>query len=47
MKEVIRLVKNIQWESIDKDNMEFKATISCYQKDALEEMLWRIIDLYE
>lgn len=28
--------ERIKWESIDKDNMEFSATISCYQKEEIE-----------
>ena len=37
--EEMRLIENINWKSIDKDNMEFQGTISCYQKDALTKMI--------
>jgi hypothetical protein len=34
--ESIRLVRNIRWKSIDKDNMEFEGQVSVFQKDAIE-----------
>lgn len=37
--EDIRLVKNIKWESIDRDNMEFSARVSCYQREAIDRLL--------
>jgi len=39
--EMFRLVENIKWESIDKDNMEYDLVnpISCYQLDALKEVI--------
>ena len=37
--ERLRLVSKIMWKSVDKDNMEFEARISCFQKDALDEMI--------
>lgn len=33
------LWRGIQWKSCDKDNMEFKAVITCYQKDAIDKEL--------
>ena len=42
LKEDLRLVNNIDWLSIDKDNMEFSAIASCYQIDALRRLLKRI-----
>ena len=41
--EALRLVRNIQFESIDKDNMEFMAHVSCYQRDAIDELM-RLVD---
>ncbi len=37
--EEMRLIKNIVWKSVDKDNMEFFSKISCYQLDALNKLL--------
>jgi hypothetical protein len=37
--EAIKLVENIKFKSTDKDNMEFIAIVSCFQKDALKEVL--------
>jgi hypothetical protein len=33
------LYKDTDWESIDKDNMEFRGTVSCYQIDAARNAL--------
>jgi hypothetical protein len=41
--EDIRLVRNIDFLSIDKDNMEFQAIATCYQLEALN----RIVDAVE
>jgi len=35
----IKVLENIKWKSIDKDNMEFSATITCYQMDKLRDFL--------
>lgn len=40
--EDIRLVENIRWKSDDRDNMEFLARASCYQREALNRLLLRI-----
>lgn len=39
VEEAIRLLTNIRWKSIDKDNMEFEARASCYQVDAIRTLL--------
>ena len=31
------LLASIKWKSIDKDNMEFSAVITCWQMDAIRE----------
>jgi hypothetical protein len=33
--DLLEAFSSIVWRSIDKDNMEFRATISCYQMDAI------------
>jgi len=46
--EAIRLVDDIKWKSIEKDNMEFEARATCFQKDAIKEVLeaaWKYNDL--
>jgi hypothetical protein len=35
----IRLLESIRWKSIDRDNMEFEARATCYQRDALHRIL--------
>lgn len=37
--EDIRLIQNIRWLSVDRDNMEFTALASCYQVDAIKKLL--------
>lgn len=37
--EAIRLIREIKWRSIDKDNMEFAGTINCYQMDAITALV--------
>ncbi len=39
--EALRLVKNIKWISVEKDNMEFGVfePISCYQLDAINMLI--------
>lgn len=32
-------LKKIKWKSVDKDNMEFEAKITCYQKDLLDAFI--------
>ena len=32
-------LNNIKWRSIDRDNMEFSATITCWQMDAIRAAL--------
>lgn len=41
LREDVRLVKNIHWKSDDKDNMEFIARASCYQREALDRLMKR------
>ena len=36
---MLRLVRNIKFNSTDKDNMEYNAYASCYQVDALRQLL--------
>jgi hypothetical protein len=31
----VGVLKGIKWKSIDKDNMEYQATITCWQHDKL------------
>jgi hypothetical protein len=38
-KEDIQLIENIKWKSVDKDNMEYEARISCYQLDAINRLI--------
>lgn len=35
----VQLLKGIKWKSVDKDNMEFASTVSCYQLDALRRLI--------
>lgn len=35
----LALLSAIKWQSADNDNMEFTAKISCYQRDALRDVL--------
>ena len=42
LKEDLRLVKNIDFLSTDKDNMEFQAYATCYQVEALSRLIERI-----
>lgn len=37
--EDLRLVRNIDWKSTDKDNMEYITRVSVYQRDALDRLL--------
>ena len=47
MKDTIRLVKNIEWESIEKDNMEYQSKrISVYQLDAFKKLIQIVENLY-
>jgi hypothetical protein len=32
-------LENIKWQSADKDNMEFEARITCFQMDAIHDVL--------
>jgi hypothetical protein len=41
--EDIRLVRNIDFTSTDKDNMEFQAYATCFQLEALS----RLVDMVE
>jgi len=47
IEEAIRLVASIKWLSIDKDNMEFKATVSCYQVDAIRLLISTVVEACE
>lgn len=40
--EALRLVCSIRFDSVDKDNMEFTARVSCYQRDAITELVWLV-----
>lgn len=33
----------IKWESIDKDNMEFKATVTAFQLETINELLGNLV----
>lgn len=39
LEEGVRLIKNIKWKSVDKDNMEFEARVSCFQKEAITKLV--------
>jgi hypothetical protein len=41
--EALRLVSTIQFKSADRDNMEFTARVSCYQRDALTSLITELI----
>ena len=43
LKELKKQWDSIKMESIDKDNMEFKCTITCFQKEAIENAFERLI----
>jgi len=45
--EMKRLVGNIPWKSVDKDNMEFEARASCYQVEAIRTLLAHTADYDE
>jgi len=47
IEEAIRLVANIKWLPIDKDNMEFTATVSCYQVDAIRLLISTVVQACE
>jgi hypothetical protein len=40
--EDLRLVRAIRWKSVEKDNMEFEARITCYQREAIERIAARL-----
>ncbi len=42
MSETARLIDTIKWKSIDKDNMEFEARVTCYQRDAILSQTERV-----
>lgn len=44
--EAFRLVNNIDWKSVDKDNMEFETRVTCFQKDALEAVIAFAVGMY-
>lgn len=44
--EAFRLIREINWKSVEKDNMEFEARITCYQKEALEALLFYAEGMY-
>ena len=33
------LIEAIKWKSVDRDNMEFEARVSCYQRDAIMRLV--------
>lgn len=35
----INMLSNLQWISIDKDNMEFRITTTCFTKEAFDRIL--------
>ncbi len=47
MSETARLIDTIKWKSIDKDNMEFEARVTCYQRDAILSQTERVKALEE
>lgn len=38
--ELMEVLENIQWVSIDKDNMEFSAKITCFQMDKIRKLVF-------
>lgn len=44
--EAFRLVREIKWKSVEKDNMEFEARITCFQKEALQAIIDYAIGMY-
>lgn len=41
-KELVDVLKSIKWKSADRDNMEFTATITCWQMDDLRAAIERL-----
>lgn len=43
--EELRILENIKWKSVDKDNMEFETRVSTYQVDALNKLIKQFKDI--
>lgn len=37
--DAVSILKEIKWKSAHKDNMEFTASITCYQKDKINKFI--------
>lgn len=44
--EALKLIGNIEFKSVDKDNMEFECKLTCFQKEALEAMFYYTVGMY-